>query len=649
MKYLLLVNVGVSIGSVQEFIGSARRTRDLHFGSWLLSELSRAAAQKIYNLKGVLIFPAPAPEDITWLQPNNEFNVANRILALIDLEHDQEPRSLAEQVHETVNQRLSAIWKEACGNIRLPAKQREDAEKQINDLVEFVWVSLPYNDNGENNYRETRKQLEALMAARKNTHNFQRVAWGASVPKSSTDGQLESVIPEEEYPSRIDSETDKMRKLQDLYTRYGAAGPAERLSGVDLLKRFGTTAFDDHFPRTSHIAALPFLQRTYLINSVEQAQLRAQWTTYIEKLNDLAIAPLKEHISATYPSHPILERYDGALLFEDRLTDLLRIPTTDKRFSDRSLQARNALHEFYASLDTQFSKIGPGKKRPSTYYALLQADGDGMGTLIDELAEYGHEQHRKLSQALSRFAKHVRVIIEGHQGALVYAGGDDVLAFLPLHTMLQCAHDLAKSFSAELKSITDQRTLPLPTLSVGIAIVHHLDSLSEARRLAHDAEQRAKRKSGKNALAITLSKRGGEDYSIVGTWDNIDTRLAQLVAYCRTGSISGGTPYELRDLVLRLSVPKTDPQYDTLQEIIRVDTLRILLRKLSVLVGKLSSDEVKGIERFLRMELGLPQEDTSNEPHIPQVSTEMFINELIIAQILADAEELAQLRAGVKV
>jgi CRISPR-associated protein Cmr2 len=102
MKYLLLVNVGVSIGSVQEFIGSARRTRDLHFGSWFLSELSRAAAQKIYDLKGVLIFPAP--EDMAWLQPRNKFNVANRILAVIDLEHDQEPRSLAEQVHEAVNQ-----------------------------------------------------------------------------------------------------------------------------------------------------------------------------------------------------------------------------------------------------------------------------------------------------------------------------------------------------------------------------------------------------------------------------------------------------------------------------------------------------------------------------------------------------------------
>jgi hypothetical protein len=34
----------ITIGPVQEFIAAARRSRDLWFGSWLLSELSKAAA-----------------------------------------------------------------------------------------------------------------------------------------------------------------------------------------------------------------------------------------------------------------------------------------------------------------------------------------------------------------------------------------------------------------------------------------------------------------------------------------------------------------------------------------------------------------------------------------------------------------------------
>jgi CRISPR-associated protein Cmr2 len=36
-----------TIGPVQPFIASARRTRDLYLGSTLLSELSKAAARKI--------------------------------------------------------------------------------------------------------------------------------------------------------------------------------------------------------------------------------------------------------------------------------------------------------------------------------------------------------------------------------------------------------------------------------------------------------------------------------------------------------------------------------------------------------------------------------------------------------------------------
>lgn len=48
----------LSIGSVQDFIAAARRTRDLWFGSHLLSEISKAAAKSIAEDGGLLIFPA---------------------------------------------------------------------------------------------------------------------------------------------------------------------------------------------------------------------------------------------------------------------------------------------------------------------------------------------------------------------------------------------------------------------------------------------------------------------------------------------------------------------------------------------------------------------------------------------------------------
>jgi hypothetical protein len=42
----------ISLGPVQEFIASARRCRDLWFGSWVLSELAKAAAAGIVDALG---------------------------------------------------------------------------------------------------------------------------------------------------------------------------------------------------------------------------------------------------------------------------------------------------------------------------------------------------------------------------------------------------------------------------------------------------------------------------------------------------------------------------------------------------------------------------------------------------------------------
>jgi CRISPR-associated protein Cmr2 len=95
MRYLFLIH----IGPVQDFIASARRTRDLAFGSWFLSELSRAAAREIEAQNGLdsLIFPAPAKPEM--LQRNNqEFLVANKIIAWVQ----QSPQNLGVRVQQVI-------------------------------------------------------------------------------------------------------------------------------------------------------------------------------------------------------------------------------------------------------------------------------------------------------------------------------------------------------------------------------------------------------------------------------------------------------------------------------------------------------------------------------------------------------------------
>src|SRR5712691_7705522 len=106
MKYLFLV----SIGPVQDFIASARRTGDLQFGSWLLSELAKAAAKSITgdNHLERLIFPAP--KSIADLADTGTLlNVANKIVAIID----DSPQTVGDAVREAINTRLHDIQKRA--------------------------------------------------------------------------------------------------------------------------------------------------------------------------------------------------------------------------------------------------------------------------------------------------------------------------------------------------------------------------------------------------------------------------------------------------------------------------------------------------------------------------------------------------------
>ncbi len=631
MPYLFLV----SIGPVQGFIASARRTRDLAFGSWLLSEFAKAAAQKIAEMNGIESLIFPAPQNKEELEPGTQLNVANKIIATIRI--DQSPQLMGKNVCEAIDMRRRHLQSDAFKNI-IDNKIEFDsaaAYAQLDDLVEYSWVAVPYDGN---NYEEKRKILEALLDARKNTRDFRQVEWGNNIPKSSIDGQLESVIPENKYPGKNAPDEDKAKKIKYLYDKYGA-GPAERLSGVDILKRKGSfQSAASGFPSTSHMAAISFLQRLKAMNASQKAAIQKKWNEYINAINNIPGSHIEE-VPTKYAAgaDAIIGDCDGSLLFGERLVDMV-----DTGYNKESMAAK--LKPAQLALQNFFDEV---KVHPNPYYAILRADGDRMGRVIDNQAKHGEKQHQALSKALNTFAGSVRRIVEEkYQGALVYAGGDDVLALMPLHTVLQCAKELADNFRKELKEFKDVSGNP-PTLSAGIVIVHHLYSLQDALRLARDAEDRAKKVPGKDALAITISKRSGDDYTIADKWDSLYSHLETLIDYCYSGAIPEGTAYELRDMALRLTVPDVHPDYTTVREVILADAKRILERKMRFAERnqKKDSEQTKKILALLQDRLGIAQEhdeDESTETITVDVAIDQFINELIIAQTLADVKKLIE-------
>ena len=217
----------------------------------------------------------------------------------------------------------------------------------------------------------------------------------------------------------------------------------------------------------------------------------------------------------------------------------------------------NSLETFYAIVAEQ-AHIS----RPKPYYAILVADGDSMGKAIDQLAQRDNDDqaiaaHQAFSERLDAFAQQARSIIrDQYQGAPIYTGGDDILAFLPLYTAIDCASTLAAIFHD-----TFIDTSVTPTLSAGLAIVHHLDPLRESLSLARKTEGEAKAyhdsKGPKDALAITVNKRSGipiarSSAPTPGRNRRATQSVQHMAGYRPT---SRWFTYELRTLVNRFSLP----------------------------------------------------------------------------------------------
>ncbi len=576
-KYL----ISIAVGPVQDFIASARRSRDLWFGSWLLSEISKVVGKEIGETN--LIFPATL-----------NGNIVNKILAIID-----NPQDVETNCREAIENRLKTIYEPMFKKINDKLKltklpdgyfKETTAIAQILDMTEFYWSAIPYDEN-KDNYKICRERVELLLNARKATREFDSVSWGSNAPKSSLDGQRESVIEDD----LIKNDEIKAQKIFGLRKK-------ERLCGVGVLKRLAEKGTDDSFFSTSHVASLPLLST---LKNGEKTNKAVK--DYIGKIADLLFEiqndELYKYIGKVPANltHEVFKEYDGHLLFENRLADL---PFDNQEKLD---EAKKALKIFMKEA------FGDENKKPLPYYALLLADGDRMGTFIDN--QSNPKEHKKLSEALSRFATDVKEIVEKKEnnGCLIYSGGDDVLAFLPLHTVLGCAKELSDKFAEDLKDFKDANNLR-PTLSVGIAVVHHTEPLQESLETMRRAEKEAKSVRGKNALAIILSKRSGADTTIKGSWaddrktgKSFDDRLKWFIQLHLDEALPDGVAFEIRDLWLRFK------NSDRLEKPMRKDAVRIIQRKRSDQgLNPVSQDILKKLETLIMSE-ELSLEDLANE------------------------------------
>jgi CRISPR-associated protein Cmr2 len=381
-----------------------------------------------------------------------------------------------------------------------------------------------------------------VLAGRKLLHDF--VPWKkqrGGVHKSSLDGARETVL----HPSG--------RRDAPAFGRY-RIGAREELDAIGLLKR--TAGQPGQFVPVPTIGLAAWVERA-------QAVCPEAMTRLIKACEDNGLTSVSRR-SAWVQAFP----FDAQVFLPGR------VPTY---FGDNRLSVDEAMRFERERIRPVLEKL----PQPYPYVACLAADGDRMGDAIDKLAKDGLKAHQKLSKALASFATRAKALVEeDHRGVLVYAGGDDVLAFVTLPDALACAGALAEAFHRAMIEVLAGVDVQPPTLSVGLGVGHVLDSLADLLALGREAEHEAKKAKERNRLAIVLEMGAGARSAWSESWTAKPVeRLGEDIALLDAGTINHGKLHELDLLRRKAPVPaKGSPDAEAWARILRSEVLRILGR-----------------------------------------------------------------------
>lgn len=594
MPYLL----AIAIGPVQDFIAAARRTDDLQAGSELLVEIAKKIAETIAPREqsdAELIFPAYSEENGKRDIPDGP----NKILALVQR---GDPKALAERAKNTANQLLHTTWDDVRKGLTKSQEAVLDFQDgmiagQINHFLEFYAAWYPLNEDCSD-YKEARQAVELLLAGRKALREFGTPS-PCSRPKSPLDPSRDCIFKTERSEHRVPPAC----RIAPLYLK-----ETETLDAISVIKRVrgynNRSSGSKKTPSTSEMALraiLPLLDANAPIEMTTIRRLAGEFGAQAD-VSDFFFEgrrdELKEELKAA-KNEPNEEKWRQA-----------------ERAAQSALSAVN-LSECPA------------------YYAVLVADGDRMGRFLSELKEV--KAHQDFSRGLSAFAGEAKKIVSGQDGHLIYSGGDDVMALLPVITVLDCAKELASKFLETLEG-SEQRG---GTLSVGVAIVHYMESLQQAIGYARQMEQMAKQQ--RNSLAVGLYKRGGEAMSVSDQWRATpDVTIWHTLTDVMRDDLSRGFPYELRNLAREWRDSEL-PAEDLVNEVIRIlerkkggekEKESASVQELKEIIGgfiRVEKQAVAAAERPDQKDLSAPG---------PADEVEKLAFKLVIARFLASYPEL---------
>lgn len=518
----------LTLGPVQGFVSQARRTRDFWAGSFLLSWMAGVAMHAVQRQGGRIEFPEP---DAAFLSAMTG-----------ECKGEEWP------IQGSLPNRFKALGARV-GQDFSPGRVVQELEKAWQALADQVWqadLEAPLQSMGEAQYRMTheiwQRQVQSfwetswvitgdasaadLLDRRKN--------WRSHWPAEEGGVTCMMMAAQQELSGTLSPSADALRAFWEPLRRQLRSGEidlreGEVLSALAFIKR----RFVRHFPvyrcqlgegegtsvllkgwelptsvpSVMHLAAAPWLMRQ-LEAAKEEQSLRLALESQLERGRDALGLPesasslpgLRQAFEQTgLPDE--LVGVDPSIFFSQVLDNPGRFPDVD------TLRLQSGLNALRFE-----SRLG----EPAPFYAILLMDGDSLGS---QLADASKQQ--PISRALNRFTRAVPALIEKHQGFLVYAGGDDVLALLPVTSALSCAARLRECYAACFTDEAQAGGVALTTSLSGAVLFSHIKRpltgvLQDAHRLLDEI---AKEQTGRDALAVRVWQPGGIHLTWSQPWE----------------------------------------------------------------------------------------------------------------------------------
>lgn len=213
----------------------------------------------------------------------------------------------------------------------------------------------------------------------------------------------------------------------------------------------------------------------------------------------------------------------------------------------------------------------------SEYYAVVNSDGDKVGTLLKALCkdlEISKQSERIniFSRACLDYAGEAAKLVGKYGGMTIYAGGDDLLFIAPVHSLLSLCSELDEMFKKTLKKGLEEVDLPDDSINVslsfGVAVQYVKYPLYEALERARVQLYKAKESCG-NRLGIELVKHSGKTVQLMIENEKLDV-IDGLIKYRATTNDQAleSVLYNLQDteIIFRLLFEKTGQNIFNFQE-----------------------------------------------------------------------------------